>query len=736
MYIKLGSTRLNYHRPRPDDFIILSQVVNSSMSYERPVLVRTIEELDIWFGREFENYDYFCELLISGNTLYLYRPVSNLTSNHGLDTLEEKIVNSLENIQEKEENVLYILESTSEVYIYDSSLDKFTLIPEEDLPQNQVSNNSLSLSNRDTLVILSSDGKKFISPHFYNDLSGRGENMFPNLGSLSVLYPEKIDYSRLSKNYQTLAFQLEFGNDFLSSISTGEYQYLIIDYYDFLSGEIKKKLYIFRNNVSPDKFQHLTDSVGGEENRVVNNINSLPEGFKNWKEYIIEQYKSLGYIKPTDQDILVSLGPIEVSYNYDIKGFSAIPLRELSSDIIGNNKDNVISFVSKTIGTAEEEFGGNIKVSISDLGSGEYRITITRFDYSEIFEGPLVGKDRLDFRISSESSLVYCYFGKNLNETLPEGSWYLLGGQKEEYTDTSYWKSLDTLVKCSEDIYPDYLLIPDIKNYTSRNIKDYTDIYINILKKTEDLDCQILVQCNDNWISTSDVSSLPTRGDKSIRYKLGDDYFLYDGNNYINITTDQRYLVTNDYLLNYINDKDNRLIYFYRTMMINGESRPGYYLYLSDLLNYDKYSPETNEIIYYGPERDYYVDETVEELSLIEKKCNYLIENNHIYYYKNYQNGESYNTTGWMRFCLGKIKRELTKNKWEIIDTKDISKIQNSIIKILGRISSKFSMIRTILIKNFTVSFNDKTIDLTIDTYISDLVNNNICIDLTINYNK
>lgn len=196
MYIKLGSTRLNYNRPRPDDFIILSQVVNSSMSYERPVLVRTIEELDIWFGREFENYDYFCELLISGNTLYLYRPVSNLTSNHGLDTLEEKIVNSLENIQEKEENVLYILESTSEVYIYDSSLDKFTLIPEEDLPQNQVSNNSLSLSNRDTLVILSSDGKKFISPHFYNDLSGRGENMFPNLGSLSVLYPEKIDYSR------------------------------------------------------------------------------------------------------------------------------------------------------------------------------------------------------------------------------------------------------------------------------------------------------------------------------------------------------------------------------------------------------------------------------------------------------------------------------------------------------------------------------------------------------------
>ena len=40
MYIELGSTKINYKKSTGSDFIILSQVVNSSLSYEKPVIVR------------------------------------------------------------------------------------------------------------------------------------------------------------------------------------------------------------------------------------------------------------------------------------------------------------------------------------------------------------------------------------------------------------------------------------------------------------------------------------------------------------------------------------------------------------------------------------------------------------------------------------------------------------------------------------------------------------------------
>ena len=50
------------------------------MSYEKPILVRTTEELDIWFGKDFKDYSYMQELINMGVVLYLYKPISNQTS--------------------------------------------------------------------------------------------------------------------------------------------------------------------------------------------------------------------------------------------------------------------------------------------------------------------------------------------------------------------------------------------------------------------------------------------------------------------------------------------------------------------------------------------------------------------------------------------------------------------------------------------------------------------------------
>ena len=77
MYLNLGKTNIKYKSGYKDDFIILSEVVNSQLSYENPILIRTKDELDIWFGKNFDSRDYFDELLKQNVTLYLYKPVSN-----------------------------------------------------------------------------------------------------------------------------------------------------------------------------------------------------------------------------------------------------------------------------------------------------------------------------------------------------------------------------------------------------------------------------------------------------------------------------------------------------------------------------------------------------------------------------------------------------------------------------------------------------------------------------------
>ena len=76
MYIKEGITRVSYGSPSYDDFTILAEIVDSQMSYEKPILVRTKSQLYNWFGKEFSSMAFFEELLDYGISLYLTRPVS------------------------------------------------------------------------------------------------------------------------------------------------------------------------------------------------------------------------------------------------------------------------------------------------------------------------------------------------------------------------------------------------------------------------------------------------------------------------------------------------------------------------------------------------------------------------------------------------------------------------------------------------------------------------------------
>jgi hypothetical protein len=56
MYIKLNTIRLQYTK-EVNDIFILAEVPDSTMSYENPVIVRTVDDLESWFGKNFTSYD-------------------------------------------------------------------------------------------------------------------------------------------------------------------------------------------------------------------------------------------------------------------------------------------------------------------------------------------------------------------------------------------------------------------------------------------------------------------------------------------------------------------------------------------------------------------------------------------------------------------------------------------------------------------------------------------------------
>jgi hypothetical protein len=189
-----------------------------------------------------------------------------------------------------------------------------------------------------------------------------------------------------------------------------------------------------------------------------------------------------------------------------------------------------------------------------------------------------------------------------------------------------------------------------------------------------------------------------------------------------------------DFIYNLQGDQDNRLVYFFQGMTVYGRQRPGYYLYLLGLFS-DIYSASSSVINYNNFVDNPYVDEEFEE-TLKRYKSNYLVGNNQIFYYKDYQNGNPYTSTGWMRFAIGKITRELQRNRSAYLGKRNSVEIERGIKEVLNNIVRRFSIVDQIEILNFQVSNSENRINLHLETKVKDLVDNNIGLDITINYNE
>ena len=841
MYIKLGNITVN-RRQSIDDFIIFMEVIDSSMSFERPVFVRNPEQLDIWFGKNFSDREYFIELLERGVSLYLYKPISKQSDFPDYIDLDQYQEYSEEvtyyNIQDLPEipnlSIKYNISGTyyvyldSKGYILLSDVGKYVDRPREYVPLIQpkefanteslpeigeegikykvlesdlwyiwlgswvsenellqnLKNESLSLNNRDTLAI-TDPGIENLPKYFYPEYREYAED---HLGLFSEL-----------KNLPNISI----GEDNIAYYDDGDI--VDIDSDSILDGDSSLSIReIYTGNINgaiSEGFQLIQNISDNSGNTVATRSNgaitfgeyTLPSELYSKRVFTTNIFElknvflSCGYgvdVIESGKEISVYSGkPFDLTY---MNSFKEI---HLENDQGLNNRTLTQMFMpyvnfemwSKTIGRDSEDYGEdkNIKISIEKLETFKYRIKISRYDYSESFEGSLFpdpGQSRLDDLISRGSNLVCCEI-KQGTTALRTGDFTLRGAKVETYNKEMYWKSLEVL--CGEEIYPDYFLIPDLNKYVNSLDKNYSYYieYKKFLDIAKELNCQVLIQNSDSPYKLEIVDSLPEKQEDNTIYKVGNLYYLNG-----KALSDQ-YLITlaengNDFIFNYTKDSENRLVYFFRCMTSYLRNMPGYYIYTSGLLD-NIFSASPNDIVYNTPVSypydldlkvirvenlpkiprtdtvyiigdDYYLgsekitnaktiasidDELVKE-QLEKYKSNYLVYNNQMYYYRGYENGEDYETTAWMRFAIGKVSRELQKNKWSYLSLKNVGKIRENIVAILSRITRSFSVVRSIEITLFKPVMSENRIELTLDVNVADLVDNNIVLDLTINYNK
>ena len=668
MYIRLGKINVNYAEAEYDDFLIFAEIVDSGMSFEKPVLVHNTSELNAWFGKNFTNYGYFQELLESNVTLFLYKPISTKKDSDDIglkDYQEDPIIyESSALIENPQPGIIYNIQNTGKVvYLYQD------FIPISDLPQS-VQLNSESLSNRDTLRVLSD------SRYTFPKLSRNGE-------ILDISPAEKLVASKLEKvdlldgvrdEKYTLAFSFTIDPDNMVNLQETSY-YLVIGNHVFYTGPKVLWENDRLNLIMPDGKIIPKEIYGG--------IRENCHRISKYGEILNTLSGTLGFY--VENDIIYCTKPTRITGFYNIPGITLDPLFDTSWNIITERYkgDAVLDLWSKTIGrdgTLEDD----ITIRIGKISDDYYQMTISRYDYEEVFEGSFYGNstERLDNIVNRKSRLVGCQ-ARDRKKDLPEGKWIMARGKKEVNSPEMFLNSLSYLVDRCSDVFPDFLMISDPSCYSFNYslIRDYA----------EEVGMQVLVENNEDNVEN-----------------------------------------------NYLKDRSNWIIYFWESMNITNYQihRPGYYLFLSGLLN-DINSHTSTGILYNSPIDISSTNPYTEQVRRLERlKSNYLIDNGQQYYYGSYQNGENWISTVWMRFCLSKIRRELEKCRLRITGERKESYIRKEIESSLNKIQNNFSIIRSISIEEYFFDRGNSTLFLQISTSVGDLVNNDITIDLTLNLNN
>lgn len=754
-YLRLGETHINYASENRMDRLILSQIVDSECSYKDPKLIRSSEELELYFGNSYKDYEYHCELLGSGATLYLYKPVPKKESESfegyvDLSSLENFTINSsttkrslskptgeiispdltVEEIQrlqsaeaertqyrrthiftdvtelpekgiyEDGKSYLYQVLEEGEFrdYYYDDNLGEFVRV--DYLPQNlRPDEYNLGKLNRDTLRLNYKGWEYSRNRKCFRSCNPRysTETYTPSYPDLSEINKDNLlvsvsPYEGQLEEFEDfiLALKLDFSG--VSEINPGDY---IV-----MPGPVnnnRDQIFVF----DPDE-EDLRPIGDNEVSGAFENTYSVVSGTtpREISEEIIKKIVEVGSWALSDESeypvykLWNKEGVVIDSQFFNIQGLKVEKDLQLTQDVLSVlSEDNKrIEFYSKTIGPGDE----NIKVKIKKIDSynpERYRIEVSRYSYSEVFEGNLYIKEDKDGRvenleriINDGSRLIECKIFRdqrfnieNEDAGLPEGEFYLRRADRENYSISDYYNSLEEMKK-ELKIKEDFILIPSKKVYSS-------DIDLSV----------ILDYCN-------------TKNNQALIVNTSEDF------------------------LSNFPEKDNRLVYFYNNLSYLGHSRPGYYIFLRDILG-QTYLLPVGDINYKSPVTDSYNDYLG---NLKKKKSNYLVYNEHEYYYRelfSHPGDYDYTLTVLSRYCQSHVSRVVEREFPALLGLVYSGDMMNQMNSILDRIKSNNRIIQNLYIEYVEQDDYNQKIDVYLHLDVRETADKDISLGIILNFN-
>ena len=783
MRIVAGNSKINIlsDNQNNSDFILLAELIDSEMGYEKPVLIKNSRDLLIWFGDEFKEYQYLKELLdLDKVCLYLYRGIETEASGK---TIIDKYY-YLPDVSPNTEETLAALEDSTCFWI-EGAENNVNLLPEigeEGKLYKVIRSDGINYDSEYNIrysyyQYIESAGSYFL----YDSLDETLEvKSLQNRDRLSVGYheffsedpdtEEEIKKSILSYSYYNPGIE---DSDYVveGEIRGGEIENFDKLQETVLSGHATRNLStIYENKMTPlilaldpylpinsTKYPTINEKIGdeiiskkltyffpGTTGRVIDNSNPLPD---------------------LDGD------GIEDSFRDDLFFINYIKLTEDGEDIPTHLANDDFTSGICEIDDIEGYLNSVGKTYDSLLDSGDYISKLNPNSpcfvrYNEFYNMPREFTIKSNFILDQKD--IYDFY---------------------VHDNEIYRFESKTIGKGSEDIKVE---IRRIETYTEKNNiysitisrYDYQEFYEGPLENEfgiERLDHRIsreskLVKFKiipstkpeEGWPEgTWELKGAQKEDSKNLEYSFNlmcktledfpPDFILVPKREeslsdyrilYWAKTLNCQALCVNseeDWIGNILseNDRENRLIYFYNNIEFNGRYKPGYYIFLKGLLSADTYLPSVVRLSYRLP-KDTIKEDDPERQSKLKQlytnleiyRSNYLKCNNHFYYYDYYFPGQNFITTPLVRFVVSKVTRELEKNKWKIIGEKETRISEDTLYPILTGIQDRFSIIRSIKITNFAVDGISRTVEASITTTLSDIISSDVSFDIILNYSK
>lgn len=769
MRIIAGNSKINIlsDQQNNSDFIVLAEVIDSIIGYEKPILVKNSRDLLIWFGDKFKEYNYFKELLDEDNVcLYLYRGIETGPSDKYIIDKYYYIPDVSPNTSE----TLAALEDSTCFWI-EGAENNINLLPE--------------IGEEDCLYkVIRSDGVNYdpeynIRYSYYQYAINSGSYLLYDSLDETLEIKSLQNRDRLSVGYYQARGQSTIltysyynpGMDYVSSKNPGSGSIIVDNFDEFqetvLSGHATRHFRISGKEVTEESLKkdpHIPLKEDGTY--------EIPKLNGRQLTYFYEE--PIGYgmsggghggtvITP---DTLYVSNKIKCNCLVEDSSLTNIPSSLAVEGFNGAYQNVIIN--RRPIPVNMTEYNG---IEYSDIIGINSILSPNTPDggfrrFNEFYNMPEGFKVEPDFLLDQKDIYDYYVDGREVyrfeSKTIGEGSEDIKVEIKwiETYTEKNNIYSVTISRYDYQEFYEgpledefgyerlDYKISRDSKLVRFKIIPAtmpewgwpegewelkgaYTEENCNS-EYSFNLMCKSLEDFPPDFILVPDKEKVPSENR------------ILDWTKTLNCQA----LITNNKddvegNLDLGEDLENRLIHFYNQIRYDGEYRPGYYIFLKSLLSQDKYIPNSTRIVYHFPEdeldpKDENYEEAVENFydKLERYRSNSLNLNNYYYYYDYYFPGENYSTTPLVRFVISKITRELEKNKWKIIGEKANKVSEDTMYPILRAIQGRFSIIRSIEINNFIVDGISRTVEASITTTLSDIISSDVSFDIILNYSK